>query len=90
MGARIESIVIMSTTIDDVTGPREKFDLVKYRDIRRTENWSYGLVSYHRDLNDLGWEEGVDVQELDEDSAIQILGNFFNIHITDKHGVCHF
>lgn len=48
--------------------------------------WNYGLVLEPDSLQD-----GCDVEELDEDTAIQILGKLFNIHIyNEKSGVSRF
>jgi hypothetical protein len=48
--------------------------------------WHYGLVLEPDSLQD-----GCDVEELDEDTAIQILGNMFGIHIyNEKTGSSRF
>lgn len=86
MTQRIESNILRAVDIGE-----ERFELVQYRDREAKSNqWHYGLIAYQPNLAKDGHEEGVDVDELDEDTAIQILGELFNIHITDEKGVCRF
>ena len=85
----IESKTLKTVTVEATkTRDAEKFELVQYC-VDRVDGqvkWEYGLVSTVL----LPTETGVDVDELDEDTAIEIMGKLFNIHITDEHGVCRF
>ena len=82
----IESNVLTTVTID-ATDKRdgEVFELVQYR-TKGSTTWHYGLVS----TLVLPTETGVDIEELDEDTAIEVMGKLFNIHITDDKGVCRY
>ena len=71
----IESNVLKTVSI---TSESEQFDLVQYR-VTGTPIWHYELVAR---------VAGVDIDELDENTAIEIMGRLFNIHITDDKGIC--
>ena len=82
----IESNVLKTVTLGATsTRDSEQFELVQYR-VNGQSKWHYGLVG----TLILPAEEGVDIDELDENTAIEIMGKLFNIHITDERGVCRF
>lgn len=59
------------------TGSNEEFTLVRYKSAVKAP-WNYGLLLEPNDDCD-----GCDVDELDETTAIDIMGRLFNIHIYD-------
>ncbi len=82
--SKIESNILMTVEVKDRQDyDDEQFDLVQYR-VQGQTDWSYGLVG----TIILPTETGVDVDELDEDTALIVMGKLFNIHITDENGVC--
>ena len=79
--------MIAFKTLKTVEHEGDKFSLIKYATLGEASlnsvRWQFGLV-----LEPDSIQDGCDVEELDELSALDIMGKLFNIHIYDnKTGV---